>query len=139
MKIEMDVSALRRTSWKEYGMRFLFGGLVALAAGAVGRAYGPVVGGLFLAFPAIFPAAATLIDKHERQKEEASGGDGLVRGAEAAGVDAVGSAIGSLGLVAFGTVVWTCSPHLPHIATFALALTAWVVVCMVGWVIRQRI
>jgi len=139
MKIEMDVSALRRTSWKEYGMRFLFGGLVALAAGAVGRAYGPVVGGLFLAFPAIFPAAATLIDKHERQKEEASGGDGLVRGAEAAGVDAVGSAIGSLGLVAFGTVIWTCSPYLPHIATFALALIAWVVVCMVGWVIRQRI
>jgi len=139
MKIKMDAGALKRTSWKEYGMRFLFGGLVALAAGAVGHAYGPVVGGLFLAFPAIFPAAATLIDKHERQKEEAAGSDGSVRGAQAAGVDAVGSAIGSLGLMAFGAVIWISSTRLPHLATFALALTAWATVCVVGWVIRQRI
>jgi len=138
MKVGFEPSALKRTSWKEYGMRFLFGGLVALAAGAIGRAYGPVVGGLFLAFPAIFPAAATLIDKHEREKEEKAGGDGSCRGAQAAGVDAVGSAIGSLGLMAFGAVIWTCATHLPHIATLTLALTAWLTVSIIGWIIRQR-
>jgi hypothetical protein len=33
---------------------------------------GPRVGGLFLAFPAIFPASATLVEKHEKQKKTAT-------------------------------------------------------------------
>ena len=33
----------------------------------------PVVGGLFLAFPAIFPASATLIEKHGRERKEKAG------------------------------------------------------------------
>jgi hypothetical protein len=31
--------------------------------GWIASKYGPVVGGLFLAFPAIFPASATLVEK----------------------------------------------------------------------------
>jgi hypothetical protein len=35
--------------------------------------WGPAVVGLFLAFPAIFPASATLIEKHERQRKQRQG------------------------------------------------------------------
>jgi hypothetical protein len=42
----------------------LLGGVVTVVAGLLAKHYGPVFGGLFLAFPAIFPASATLVDKH---------------------------------------------------------------------------
>jgi hypothetical protein len=41
--------------------------------GGPGRLVRPVVGGLFLAFPAIFPASATLIEKHVRERKEKAG------------------------------------------------------------------
>jgi hypothetical protein len=70
MRIELDVSALHRTRWSEYAVRFLFGGIVTAATGLIAKQFGPVVAGLFLAFPAIFPAGATLIEKHEKQKKQ---------------------------------------------------------------------
>jgi hypothetical protein len=60
-------------------------------AGMIAKAFGPVVGGLFLAFPAIFRASATLIEKPERQQKD------RWRAAESVSVDATGSAIGSIG------------------------------------------
>jgi hypothetical protein len=36
------------------------GGLVTVITGIVAKNWGPVIGGLFLAFPAIFPASATI-------------------------------------------------------------------------------
>ena len=35
--------------------------------------WGPGIGGLFLAFPAIFPASDTLIEKHERRRKQKKG------------------------------------------------------------------
>ena len=60
--------------------------------------WGPVVGGLFLAFPAIFPAAATLIATHEREKKQAKGLRGQRRGIVAAAVESEGAVMGSVGL-----------------------------------------
>ena len=57
MQIEFDFWVLRRTRWYEYALRFLFGGGVTVAAGLIAKQYGPVFGGLFLAFPAVFPAS----------------------------------------------------------------------------------
>src|SRR5215470_10834004 len=56
---------LRRTKRREPINRFLFGGAVTLAAGIVAKQCGAEVGGLFLAFPALFPATITLIAAHE--------------------------------------------------------------------------
>ena len=39
----------------------------------IARKFGPLMGGLFLAFPAIFPAGATLIKKHEKEKKDRAG------------------------------------------------------------------
>ena len=69
MTIKADPAALRKTTWQEYAIRFVAGGLVTVMAGLIAKKFGPGVGGLFLAFPAIFPAAATLIEKHEKEKK----------------------------------------------------------------------
>ena len=44
--------------------------------------FGPGIGGLFLAFPAIFPASATLIEKHEEQRKQVRGLQGTRRARE---------------------------------------------------------
>ena len=80
MRIKIDVSALGRTKWHDYAVRFIFGGLITAGAGIVAKEFGPGIGGLFLAFPAIFPASATLIEKHEKQKKEKDGLEGTTRG-----------------------------------------------------------
>ena len=63
MKIEINIAAIRRSKWYEYVVRFAFGGVVTALAGIIAKRYGPEVGGLFLAFPAIFPATATLLEE----------------------------------------------------------------------------
>jgi Protein of unknown function (DUF3147) len=73
MKVQVDLSRLRMTKWSEYGLRFLFGGTITVVAGILAERFGPEFGGLFLAFPAIFPATATLIEKHERKRKDGVG------------------------------------------------------------------
>jgi len=84
MNIRIHPSALRETRWHEYLIRFVLGGLATVATGAIANVFGPATGGLFLAFPAIFCASATLIEKHERERKEKVGLRGTRRGKEAA-------------------------------------------------------
>jgi hypothetical protein len=137
--IKADVSVLRKTKWHEYAMRFVFGGLITAIAGIIAKQYGPGVGGLFLAFPAIFPASATLIEKHEKQKKEKRGLHGTGRGRQAASVDAAGSAMGSIGLTLFAIMVWQLFPkHTPWVVLVCATL-AWLVVSVSTWFVRKRI
>src|SRR5260370_2163191 len=110
MQIKIDCSTLGQTKWHDYALRFLFGGLITAVAGIIAKKFGPGIGGLFLAFPAIFPASATLIEKHEKQKKEKEGLQGTQRGREAASIDAAGSAMGSIGLLVFALLVWQIAP-----------------------------
>src|SRR5437588_12303715 len=73
MRIRIEPAALLQTRWYELALRFLFGGLITAVAGIIAKEFGPGIGGLFLAFPAIFSASATLIEKHETQKKERRG------------------------------------------------------------------
>src|ERR1700704_5640407 len=133
MKISLDLSALGKTKWYEYALRFAFGGSITVAAGLVAKKWGPGVGGLFLAFPAIFPASATLMEKHEKQKKQQHGLDGTIRGREAAGLDAAGAAIGSIGLIAFAVVVWQLMPRLSTWLVMSCATLAWLVTSVLIW------
>lgn len=119
-------------------MRFVLGGLVTAVAGIIAKLFGPLVGGLFLAFPAIFPASASLIEKHEKQKKEEKGLHGESRGRQAASVDAAGSAIGSIGLLSFAWVVWRFLPQHNPVLVIALATAAWLFVAVAAWQIRKR-
>ena len=73
MRIEIDPSARKKNRWYEFAVRFLFGGLITAATGLIAKKFGRRGGGLFLAFPTIFPASATLIEKHEKQNKERAG------------------------------------------------------------------
>jgi hypothetical protein len=106
MMIRLDLAGLRKVEWRDYAIRFLFGGLITAAAGLIARRWGPSIGGLFLAFPAIFPASATLVEKHEKQKKNCAGLRGVGRGREAAALDAAGTTLGCIGLAGFALVVW---------------------------------
>lgn len=137
MKIKFDTSGLGRSKWYEYLIRFVFGGTVTALAGMVAKRFGPELGGLFLAFPAIFPAAATLIEKHEKQKEKRAGKDGEKRGRVAAGVDAAGAAMGSIGLVAFALIIWQGLPNSGLGIVLASATLAWLLTSVLVWEFRQ--
>jgi hypothetical protein len=97
-----------------------------------------VIGGLFLAFPAIFPAGATLIEKHEVKKKREIGRDGRGRGRNAAALDALGASLGATGLAAFAVVLWRFLPGHSSWGTLMLAVAAWVVVSGVLWILRKR-
>ncbi len=96
------------------------------------------MGGLFLAFPAIFPAGATLIEKHETEKEQEHGQDGTERGREAVSVDAAGSAMGSIGLLIFALLVWQFMPGHRAWLVLAGATLTWFAVSVLLWRFRTR-
>jgi hypothetical protein len=108
MKVSADFSASKKTKWHEYAVRFLLGGSVTVIAGLLAQYYGPVFGGLFLAFPAILPASATLVDKHEREKKQRAGIQHTTRGRRVAGVDAAGAALGAWALPHLLTLSGNC-------------------------------
>ena len=138
MTVKIDPSGLKETRWHEYAVRFVAGGLITVIAGVIARKWGPGIGGLFLAFPAIFPASATLIEKHERQRKQEKGLHGEERGTDAAAIDAVGAAMGSVGLVAFAGICWWLIPRYPAPLALGGATVAWLLVSFSIWTLRQR-
>ena len=139
MQIKVDPSVIGQTRWNEYAIRFFFGGLITAVAGIIAQKFGPVIGGLFLAFPAIFPASATLIEKHEKQKREENGLRGTRRGREAASVDAAGSAMGSVGLFVFALLVWQFAPRYSTSTVLVGATVAWLIGSVLIWHVRKRV
>jgi hypothetical protein len=74
--------------------------------GLVAGHYGPELGVLFLAFPAIAPATATLLDQHVKKERESAGFEGHTRGRKTGAVDMFGTVWGCVGLFAFALVIW---------------------------------
>jgi hypothetical protein len=139
VRIKVDFSTLGLTKWHDYTVRFLFGGLITALAGIIAKKFGPGIGGLFLAFPAIFPASATLIEKHEREKKESLGLKGTARGRSAASIDAAGSSMGSIGLFVFAWIVWQFMPRDRPWIVLAAATLLWLGVSMAIWQIRKAL
>src|ERR1700676_5195105 len=137
MVVRVKWSALTQSSWYEYGVRFVLGGVATVFAGAVAKFFGPEAGGLFLAFPAIFCASATLIEKHERERKQRLGLCGYRRGTDAAALDAAGAALGSIGLAAFGVSVWLLAPGFAY-SSLALASITWLLVSVLLWRMRRE-
>ena len=139
MLVKVDPSRVSETRWHEFAVRFLLGGLITAFAGTIGHKYGPAVGGLFLAFPAIFPASATLIDKHEKEKKERAGLNGHGRARQLVSVDAAGTAIGSIGLFAFALVIHEWIRHHSTWLVIGGATVVWLVLSVLMWYLRKRL
>lgn len=137
MVVRVKLSALKESRWYEYLIRFTLGGLATVVAGIVADICGPAAGGLFLAFPAIFCASATLIEKHEREQKERKGLAGKERGKKAAALDAAGAGLGSAALAAFGAVMWLLATETP--GSLALATLIWFAVAVLLWRVRRQL
>jgi hypothetical protein len=137
MSISIDLSSLKETRPRDYALRFLFGGLITLLTGLIANRYGPAVAGLFLAFPAIFPATASLIEKHEKLRKQQAGLDGTNRGRAAVSIDAAGAALGALALLLFALFLWRFLPNhsAPPILTAAGVL--WIATATALWKLHQ--
>jgi hypothetical protein len=137
MGISVDGSALSRTKWYEFGIRFVFGGAITVGTGILAKKYGPVVGGLFLAFPAIFPASITLVERHERQKKRHAGLEGTNRGRKAAALDAAGAGVGSFGLIGFACTVYKWVPQANSAVVLTVASVTWFAISVAIWRLRK--
>jgi len=138
MVVKWNVGALKRTQWHEYLVRFALGGGITALTGWLGEKWGPIVGGLFLAFPAIFPASATLLEKHQTEKKRRAGIAHTMRGRDAAALDARGAVMGALGGMAFALIVWKLLPHMGAVSTLSLALGCWFGVSSGLWYVRKH-
>ena len=138
MNISVSLSGLAQTKPLEFALRFLFGGIVTALAGLIGTQFGPVVGGIFLAFPSIFPATATLIEKHEAKKKKQEGMHGRYLAKCAAGADAAGAAMGTIGLLVFGLLVWQLSESVAPWMVLTTATIAWFSVAITVWIVRKK-
>jgi FtsH-binding integral membrane protein len=105
--------------------------------GSISSAFGASVGGLFLAFPAIFCARATLIEKHEIRCKRESGLSGRRRGQEAAALDAAGAVLGAVGMLVFAIVFRTLIDR-SVLGAFVGASLAWIVLSVTAWFERRN-
>jgi uncharacterized membrane protein (GlpM family) len=118
---EAHPEKLQKPPARDWVIRFAFGAGVSALAAIVTKVWGPTVGGLFRAFPAILLASLTLVAKEE--------------GAHRAREDARGAALGALGLIGFGIVVWATTPQWPVWVTLLAATIAWAAVSGMAYLI----
>ena len=138
MRISVDTCALRATQWHQYAIRFALGGLATAGAGLIAKQFGPAIGGLFLAFPAIFPATVTLIAKRERCKKESHGLQGSARGRKVAALDAAGAVLGAIALISFASLVWKELPSRSAPLVLVGASVVWLLGSTVLWWLRKK-
>jgi len=130
--VRLSWSSLSDGRWYEYVMRFVLGGFATVFTGLIGAKWGPAIGGLFLAFPAMLCASATLVEAHEKRRKKEFGLEGSKRGKDAAAVDAAGAALGSVALVAFGATVLVMSAWAPWTSLGTAALI-WIATAIGSW------
>ncbi len=139
MRIGINVAKLREGTPTEYIGRFLFGGLVTVAASLIAGRYGPIIGGLFLAFPGIFAPGLSMTEKHAIERKAQGGADGKLFARAEASVEAAGASEGALGLAAFGLTLWKGLPTHPLTLVLPLAGAAWLAVSLLCWWLRKKI
>ncbi|MGW4557383.1 DUF3147 family protein [Streptomyces sp. NPDC004365] len=124
-RVRVDWRAAMRTPRKDVLLRFGFGAGVSLLAAVVSALFGPFIGGVFLAFPAILLASLTLVAEEE----------GIRRARD----DARGAALGTLGLWAFAVVAAVLVRH--HSAWLALgaATAAWAGVSLAAYAVTWAV
>jgi hypothetical protein len=106
-------SKLRDIRARDLGYRFVAGAVTSVVAGIMTIVFGPRIGGVMLAFPAILAASLTLIEEQEDSAE--------------AREDARGAVIGGAALGVFAAVAAVLFGHLGGAAVLALATLAWFV------------
>jgi hypothetical protein len=139
MLIGINVAKLREGTPTEYLTRFLFGGIVTVVATLISEHYGPIIGGLFLAFPGIFAPGLSMTETHAIERKAKAGANGTLFARAEASVEAAGASAGALGLAAFAVVLWKGLPTHSLALILPLAGAAWLLVSVLLWWLRKRI
>ncbi len=137
MRVSWDFGKLKMTTPREYVSRFLIGGLVAVFATLIANRFGPIPGGLFLAFPGILPPGLTLTEKHVKIKKLRAGSIGTHFARAEASIEAAGASAGSLGLIVFGLVIWKGLATHALFPELLIATAAWLIVALASWWLRK--
>ncbi len=139
MVIHAKFAAIKGIKLHEWIIRFVAGGTICVIAGLIAGKYGPELGGLFLAFPAIFPAGASLVEAHEKEHKARIGHDGTMRGRQIAALDAFGAAMGCVGLAGFGLSFWLWAPRTSSTLALILATLVWLTLAVGCWLLRRKL
>jgi hypothetical protein len=137
VRISLNPKTVQELQASELVSRFVLGGAITVAAGLIASRYGPTVGGLFLAFPSILPASLTLVAKHQERRKAERGLHGVVRGRQAASLDALGALIGTAGLVGFAVSTEIAATRLSPVLTLIVATTVWLGIATGLWRLRR--
>ena len=139
MRLRIQLESLKKTTPMEYASRFAFGGFVTVVATLIANHWGPVIGGIFLAFPGIFPAGVSLVEKHKKLREAEEDKDGTMSALGEASVEATGASAGAIGLAGFALVLWKGLPFWGIVPVLMCAGAAWAAISWMGWWARERI
>lgn len=138
MMVNVKLSSLKDGRWYEYLVRFVLGGAATVVTGVIAEIWGPEIGGLFLALPAMLCASATMVEGHERRHKKERGLKGAKRAEDAAALDAAGAAAGSIALIMFAAAVYFAAPLIGWLS-LPLALAIWALASLTSWYIYKRV
>ena len=96
-------------------LRCLIGGVIVCAFSAVSEVIKPQ------SYAGIFGAAPLRCPRHQ------------------AGIDALGAAVGAVGLLAFALLIWLLAPRVPAWLVIALAAVLWLVASTLLWIVSKRV
>jgi hypothetical protein len=112
---------VRQVKPRVLAVRFIAGATTSVIAGLVTLAFGPRVGGVFLAFPTILAASLTLIEQQDDSAE--------------AREDARGAVLGGCAMALFAAVGTVTFAHVSGAMALALAVVAWFAGAMFGYLV----
>lgn len=138
-RLGASIEKVRQTSKVEFASRFLFGGAVTVIATLIANRYGPIIGGLFLAFPGIFPPSLSLTESHAEKRKARKGKSGILFARAEASVEAAGASAGALGLAAFAVVLWKGLPYCGLPIMLLADTFVWMIVSTLMWRIREHL
>ena len=137
--VSFDFGKLRGTRASSYLSRFLFGCALTLAVSLTGMWGGAVIGGLFLAFPGIFPPGISYVEKKELERKQAAGMHGTRNARALASLHAAGASEGAFGLMAFAAIVWLGLPRFGLWKSLTAATIAWFAASYAAWWLREKL
>lgn len=138
VRIGTDFSKLKSVKPSAWATRFLFGAALTLVFSLTSKWAGPVIGGLFLAFPGIYGPGSSFVEKKEEERKSKAGIDGTLSARKLTSAHAVGASAGAIGLLAFSAIAWLGLPRFGLAKSLAAATLAWFAVSFAAWALRER-
>lgn len=118
---QLRLGKIREVRARDLGYRFVAGATTSVLAGVLTLTFGPRVGGVMLAFPAILAASLTLIQEQEDRAH--------------AREDARGAVLGGCALALFAATGALAFGKLSAALVLVIATGAWLAGALIGYLV----